>query len=810
VLALIAALVSNNIASADPPPGAAIYQAKCARCHGKSGEGTKEYPDRLTGKRSLEQLTRYIAKAMPEDAPGTCKGPDAEKVAAYIFDAFYSPAAQARNKAPRLELARLTVSEYRNALADLIGSFRGPKTGRPEEPGKEELGLRGSYFNTAGKRNRNLAFTRLDPFVRFDFGPASPDHDKLKTEQIAAEWQGSVVALDTGWYDFIVRTEHSTRLWVNDLKKPLIDAAVKSGTDTEFTGSIYLLGGRAYPLRLEFSRGTLGVRKDPKDKPPLVKTTIALEWKPPHRAADVIPQRNLKPSAVPPSFALAIAIPPDDRSAGYERGTAVSKAWVQATTDGALETASYVAANLVELSGVRNDAPKRKALLQDFCIQFAERAFRRPLTPEQKRLYIDRQFEVAQDLETAVKRVVLLVLHSPRFLYREPGAEGDAFDVASRLSFGLWDSLPDQELLKAAATGRLKTRADVLREAERMLADRRARTKLRGFLLEWLKLDQVAELPKDPKQFPGFDASVVSHLRTSLELFLEETLWSKASDFRQLLSAEHLYLNGRLAQLYGADLPADAPFQKVILKSGERAGVLTHPYLLANYAYTATSSPIHRGVFLARNVLGVTLRQPPDAFTPLAPDLHPKLNTRERITLQTSPKECMSCHGVINSLGFTLERYDAIGRFRDSESGKPIDASGFFVTRSGNKATFNGARDLARFLAASDEAHEAFVARLFHHLVKQPIPAYGPEKLTELRRFFAANHYNVRRLVIEIMAQSALPDRGRTPLPQPPPRNGEGEKQSSAPSSPLSVAGRGWGRGFACKPTPNLDRKTWS
>ena len=122
------------------------------------------------------------------------------------------------------------------------------------------------------------------------------------------------------------------------------------------------------------------MRKDPKDKPKPVKTTMALEWKPPRRAAEVIPQRNLIPEDAATSFALSIAIPPDDRSAGYERGTAVSKEWVQATTDGAIETASYVAANLAELTGVRNDAADRKTLLQEYCVKFAERAFRRPLT----------------------------------------------------------------------------------------------------------------------------------------------------------------------------------------------------------------------------------------------------------------------------------------------------------------------------------------------------------------------------------------------------------------------------------------------
>ena len=742
--------------SASNPRAAAIYQQKCARCHGKSGEGAKDHPHRLVGNRSLMQLAKYIAKSMPEDDPGTCTGADAEKVAAFIFDAFYSPAAQARNKTPRLELARLTVSEYRNAVADLVGGFRSGKTGKST---KDEHGLRGEYFTSGGKKNRSLAFARIDPIVLFDLGASSPDYEKLKAEQISATWQGSVIAIETGEYDFIVRTEHSTRFWINDMKKPLIDKAIKSGSDTEFHGSIYLLGGRAYPVKLEFTRGNVGVRKDPKEKPKPVPTSIALEWKAPRRSVEVIPARNLIPSDAATTFALSIAIPPDDRSAGYERGTAVSKAWVQATTDGAIETASYVAANLAELSGVPNGAANRKKLLQDYCEKFVERAFRRPLTPEQKKLYIDHQFEAAADAETAVKRVVLLVLHSPRFLYREVGVEGDAFGVAARISFGLWDSLPDDELIKAAATGRLKTREDVVRETERMIKDQKAHTKMRAFLLRWLQLDQVAELPKDAKHFPGFDGSVVTDLQTSLDLFLDETIWSEKSDYRQLFLADYLFLNGRLAKLYGGELPADAPFQKVSLKTGERAGVLTHPFLLANYAYTATSSPIHRGVFLARNVLGVALRQPPDAFTPLAAELHPKLNTRERITLQTSPKDCRSCHGIINPLGFTLEGFDAIGRFRDKENGKPIDATGAFVTRSGKTETFNGARDLAKFLANSDEAHEAFVARLFHFMVRQPILAYGPDKLNELRRDFADHDCNVRRLVIEIIAQTALPER---------------------------------------------------
>ena len=224
-------------------------------------------------------------------------------MAAYLFDAFYSPAAQARIKAPRVAFARLTVNEYRQAVADLVGGFRSGKSLPPVKADAGQ-GLHGEYFTSGGKRNRKSVFTRIDPVVHFDFATKTPDFDKLTTPEIFATWQGAVVAPDTGLYEFIVRTEHSTRLWVNDLRKPLIDKAIKSGSDTEFRGSLFLLGGRAYPLRLEFSRGNVGVRKDPIDKLKEVKTTIALEWQPPHRTAEVIPQRQLLPQDAATTFAF--------------------------------------------------------------------------------------------------------------------------------------------------------------------------------------------------------------------------------------------------------------------------------------------------------------------------------------------------------------------------------------------------------------------------------------------------------------------------------------------------------------------------
>jgi hypothetical protein len=774
---MLVILVARPAGAADGFAGEQIYRQRCARCHGTSGEGTtKDYPQPLIGDKSVAALTRVIAKTMPDDDPGTCVGPDAEKVAAYVYDAFYSKAAQARNKPPRIELSRLTVRQYRNAVADLIGTFRTPGHWDGQR------GLRGEYFKSRRFRTGERVLERVDPEVRFDFGTASPDPGRFEDNQFSIRWEGSVLAPETGDYEFIVRTDHAARLWVNGLNRPLIDAWVKSGNDTEYRASLFLLGGRAYPLRLEFSKAKQGVDDSKKGKaPPPVPASVALEWKLPHRTAEVIPARNLSPNTFPETFAVATPFPPDDRSLGWERATTISKAWDQATTDGAIEVADYVAARLDALSGVgpathdpgpgsgnpasinldakpgpRVAVADRAKKLREFAAKFAERAFRRPLTDEQKRLYVDHQFERAKDPETAIKRVVLLVLKSPRFLYREVAGGGDAYDVASRISFALWDSLPDPELLRAAASGQLATREQVARQAERMLPDLRTRSKLREFLLQWLKVDQAPEMAKDPKRYPEFSPAVASDLRTSLDLLLDDAVWGESSDFRQLLLTDVLYLNGRLAKVYGADLPPDAPFEKVYQDPRRSAGVLTHPYLLATFAYTATSSPIHRGVFLARNVLGLSLRPPPEAFTPLAPDLHPELTTRERVALQTSPQACQSCHNMINPLGFTLENFDALGRFRENEDGKRIDATGTYQTRTGELVKFTGVRDLATFLAGSAEVHEAFVEQLFHALVKQPVRAYGPRRLADLRESFAQNGFNVRKLVVEIVAASAL------------------------------------------------------
>jgi hypothetical protein len=289
-----------------------------------------------------------------------------------------------------------------------------------------------------------------------------------------------------------------------------------------------------------------------------------------------------------------------------------------------------------------------------------------------------------------------------------------------------------------------------------MRSDLRSRAKIREFLLDWLKVRQPPDLAKDSAQFPEFTPELVSDLRTSLELTIDELLTADSADFRQLLLGDAMYLNGPLAKVYGAELPEDAPFQNVAFPKEKRSGIISHPYLLASFAYTGTSSPIHRGVFITRSVLGRTLQPPPESVAPLAPDLHPDLTTRERVLLQTKPEACQTCHGMINPLGFALENFDAIGRYREAEKDKPVEAAGTYVIRSGEVVNFNGARELAEFLANNEESHEAFVRQLFHYAVKQPIGAYGEGRLARLKQTFVENEFDIHELLVQIVTTSAM------------------------------------------------------
>jgi hypothetical protein len=291
-----------------------------------------------------------------------------------------------------------------------------------------------------------------------------------------------------------------------------------------------------------------------------------------------------------------------------------------------------------------------------------------------------------------------------------------------------------------------------------MLANDRTKSKLRYFLHNWLQVERAYDISKSKDLFPGFDRTLASDALTSLDLLLEDVLWNGSSDLRQLLLTEELFVNRRLAEFYGLPVPAEDGFHKVVGDPQRQVGILTHPYLMMGFAYHTSSSPIHRGVFLVRSVLGRSLKPPPMAVAPLDEGLDPKLTTRERVALQTQPAACQTCHSLINPLGFSLEHFDAVGRFRTQEKEQPIDAAGGYVTVAGEEVRFVGARELAEFLARSEDVPRSFVEQLFQHLVKQPIQAYGPDRLRSLEAAFAESGFDVQELIVEMMRICALVD----------------------------------------------------
>ena len=756
-------------------PGAVIYQKLCVECHGKNGEGVKDkYDEPLHGNRSAEALAKRIARTMPDDDVGACVGEDAKQVAAYIYDAFYSPKAQARLQPPEFDLARLTIAQYRTSVADVVGRFRpgfdralGPVHGlkafyngvvipKPEpaadatKPAEKEPAKKDKKQDKALEKVR---FDRVDAKVDFNFGADSPDPLKMGTAEFSARWEGSIIAPDTGTYEFIVKSQNGIRLFVNDPKTVLIDGWVSSGPEVrEMKKTLYLLGGRAYPLTLEFFKF--------QEK----AASVQLLWKPPHGVLQVIPQQSLSPDRLRETMVVKTSFPADDRSTGYERGTGVSKEWDAATTGAALEVVTHVDQHLEELSGTKSGAADRVEKLKAFARRFAEAAFRRALSEEDYQHLVVKHFKAAKTPDLAVKRVVLFTLKSPRFLYPDLPGKGapDDYDVAARLALSLWDSIPDATLARAAAEGKLKTRDQIATQARRMITDARTKAKLGGFFHHWLELERAEAISKDPKAFPSFDAATLADQRTSLQLFLDQVVWGEKSDYRELLQADYLLLNERLAKLYGKSVTGEE-FQRVAFDPQQRAGVVTHPYLLTAFASSKQTSPIHRGVFITRNIVGMTLKPPPMAVAFEDAKFDPHLTMREKITELTKSNSCMGCHYTINSLGFSLENYDAIGRWRTKDNDRPINAVTDFATNDGDKIRLTGARDIVKFAAENPDGHRAFIHQLFQHAAKQAVNVYGPDALENLRKSFAASGCNIRQLlgdIATIAASRGMPETG--------------------------------------------------
>jgi len=383
------------------------------------------------------------------------------------------------------------------------------------------------------------------------------------------------------------------------------------------------------------------------------------------------------------------------------------------------------------------------------------------IVDQDKLRYVDAHFSDAGSIESGIKKVSLVTLTSPEFLY--PGRSGTTDEnIVANLALVYWDSLPETWMLEQAGKGQTHTPESIRGLVDHMLKDVRFERKLLRFYYEWLGMDLAKDLSKDQQRFAMFDDAIRSDMLTSLDLFLSEFA-SADVDLRGLFTSDAMYLSPRLAQVFGPELPPFEGFQKVARDPQLNAGFLSHPFVQSYYAYHHQSSPIHRGVFLAKRVLGRNLRPPVDAIIPISEDAAPGLSTRERVALQTSGAMCQSCHRVINPLGFAFENYDAIGRFRTDENGKPIDAMGGYIDTNGQSVEFRGVRPLADYLAQSPEVHRSMTRQMFQFFVKQPLPAFGIEESEKLHGKFSEGEFKwreVMRKVGELISTPSTPPPG--------------------------------------------------
>lgn len=373
-----------------------------------------------------------------------------------------------------------------------------------------------------------------------------------------------------------------------------------------------------------------------------------------------------------------------------------------------------------------------------FVTDFGKLAYRRPLTdPEVTELVgLFKQgptlTAMTDPFAAGVNVVLQAVLQSPNFVYRveigEPAADGSTgltgFEMASRLSYSLWNTMPDDGLFAAAESGALKTNEGVEKEVRRLLDDPRALPMLADFHQKLLDFNHFDGLVKDTTKYPEFTPDMAGIFKTEAQMFVAEVT-SRASapgGLTELLTADYTFVNEKTAPLYGVTGVTGTEFKKVKLDPAQRAGFLTQVGFLASNASPRDGDPIHRGVFVNLKIICADLPPPPMMVPPLPKDDGTTKTMRERITAHTGKNTCGSgCHGtMINPAGFAFENYDALGKWRTMDNGKPVDASDTYPFEDGAQTYKNGV-EFAKVLAERPQVHRCYTGNWLEY-------AYGRQK----------------------------------------------------------------------------------
>jgi hypothetical protein len=327
----------------------------------------------------------------------------------------------------------------------------------------------------------------------------------------------------------------------------------------------------------------------------------------------------------------------------------------------------------------------------DLLNQSGRRLFRRPLTNDEteKLTRLFHSATAAGESPLAALDIGLEgLLVSPRFLYHpQPVPTGEAqhgsllideFTLASRLSYYLWSSTPDEELLNLAERGQL--RSHLAAQVKRMLRDPKSAALTQNFAGQWLQLRDMEQAAPDPQAFPGFDAALAADMRRESELLFEHIL-QQNRPVVEFLSADYTFLNARLAQHYGLSAPAGEGFWRVSLAASPRRGIVTHGSVLTLTSHPTRTSPVKRGKWLLEQLLDTEPPPAPRDVPPL-PDAKEdeSLSLRARLEEHRANAACASCHALLDPMGFALENYDAVGRWRTTEANRPLDTTGRLIS----------------------------------------------------------------------------------------------------------------------------------
>jgi hypothetical protein len=359
------------------------------------------------------------------------------------------------------------------------------------------------------------------------------------------------------------------------------------------------------------------------------------------------------------------------------------------------------------------------------------------------------------------------VLQSPHFHYRAelgPVAAAapagasvplDQHALASRMSYFLWSSMPDERLFALADAGALATPAQIAAEAERMVFDRRARDTVRSFHDQWLGLSRLAAIQKDPKLLPTF-RETLDAMGTETRMFIDHVFTAGGGSLDLLLGADFTFANEKLAKHYGIPDVVGKEFRRVRLDPADRLGVFTQGAFLAIHSPPNGTSPVRRGKVILEHLLCAPPPPPPNALDIKPPEPDPKLQTREQFEEHVLDVGCAGCHRQMDGIGFAFEAYDTFGRRRTEEAGRPLDTSAKLPSVDGRALEIPHAAGLMKALSTSEQARRC-VARHWMRfaLGRLETPAEEPS-LDAAYREFAASRHDLRRLMVAITKTPAF------------------------------------------------------